>query len=202
MSIEHERKESRLGQPSGPVSELETSHSQPSTSHSHPEGPKRPSDERSVIVGSEQYFVGDFVYLEPYEKTASQSLIVCVEDFVVVSGLMMIKGCYMYRPHETFHVATRKFFEKEVFKSDLKETHLPTRIISKCYVMPAKDYFKMRPLGFEHKDVYVCDVRYTPKMKNFRKIKVCPCIYNQESAGVCFLLPGLEFAGESAYPVG
>jgi phage replication-related protein YjqB (UPF0714/DUF867 family) len=28
------------------------------------------------------------------------------------SSALMIKGCYFYRPNETYHLATRKFLEK------------------------------------------------------------------------------------------
>jgi hypothetical protein len=35
-----------------------------------------------------------------------------------------------------------------------------------------KDYYKMRPEGFEAKDVFVCESRYSIKQKAFKKIKV------------------------------
>ncbi|KAG7244659.1 hypothetical protein INR49_029678 [Caranx melampygus] len=65
-------------------------------------------------------------------------------------------GCWFYRPSETFHLATRKFLEKEVFKSDYYN----------------KDYFKMQPEGYRAEDVYVCESRYHARSKSFKKIKI------------------------------
>lgn len=38
--------------------------------------------------------------------------------------------------------------------------------------MSVKDYFKLKPEGFDEKDVYVCESRYSSKARAFKKIKV------------------------------
>ena len=65
--------------------------------------------------------------------------------FIDKSGQQQIYGNYFYRPSETFHLATRKFLQKEVFKSDFYTSISPSEIIGKCYVMHVRDYFKYKP---------------------------------------------------------
>ena len=47
-------------------------------------------------------------------------------------------GCWFYRPNETFHLTTRKFLEKEVFKSDFYNKAPVNKILGKCVVMFVK----------------------------------------------------------------
>uniref|UniRef100_A0A3Q0SJU1 Protein polybromo-1 n=1 Tax=Amphilophus citrinellus TaxID=61819 RepID=A0A3Q0SJU1_AMPCI len=105
------------------------------------------------------YHVGDFVYVEPSEPNL-QPHIVCIEplDFISI--------------YETFHLATRKFLEKEVFKSDYYNKVSISKVLGKCVVIFVKDYFKMQPEGFRAEDVYVCESRYTARNKFFKKIKI------------------------------
>ena len=53
-----------------------------------------------------------------------------------------MNGCWFYRPHETFHVASRKFYEQEVFKSDYTSSASLENVLGKCYVLFIKDYLK------------------------------------------------------------
>ena len=38
--------------------------------------------------------------------------------------------------------------------------------------MSVKDYFRMKPEGFEDKDVFVCESRYNSKARSFKKMKL------------------------------
>lgn len=40
--------------------------------------------------------------------------------------------------------------------------------------MSAKDYFKHKPEGFADKDIFVCESRYSMKLRQFKKIKIWP----------------------------
>lgn len=53
-------------------------------------------------------------------------------------GEKWLYGCWFYRPNETFHLATRKFLEKEVFKSDYYNKIPVNKILGKCVVMFVK----------------------------------------------------------------
>ncbi|XP_027747416.1 protein polybromo-1 isoform X8 [Empidonax traillii] len=118
------------------------------------------------------YHVGDYVYVEPAE-TNLQPHIVCIERLWEDSaGEKWLYGCWFYRPNETFHLATRKFLEKEVFKSDYYNKVPVNKILGKCVVMFVKEYFKLCPENFRDEDVYVCESRYSAKTKSFKKIKL------------------------------
>ncbi|XP_035517888.1 polybromo 1, like isoform X5 [Morone saxatilis] len=118
------------------------------------------------------YHVGDFVYVEPSEPKLKPH-IVCIERlWEDEAGEKWLYGCWFYRPSETFHLATRKFLEKEVFKSDYYNKVSISKVLGKCVVMFVKDYFKMQPEGYGAEDVYVCESRYTARNKWFKKIKI------------------------------
>ncbi|TRY65039.1 hypothetical protein DNTS_018546, partial [Danionella cerebrum] len=119
------------------------------------------------------YSVGDYVYVQPAEANL-QPHVVCIEKlWKDESGEQWMYGCWFYRPEETFHLATRKFLEKEVFKSDYYNRVPFSKILGKCYVLFVKDYFKLQPEGFRAEDVYVCESRYHVRAKTFKKIKIC-----------------------------
>ncbi|XP_041944368.1 protein polybromo-1 isoform X5 [Alosa sapidissima] len=118
------------------------------------------------------YHVGDYVYVEPAEQSL-QPHIVCIERlWQDDAGEKWLYGCWFYRPNETFHLATRKFLEKEVFKSDYYNKVPVSKILGKCVVMFVKEYFKLHPEGFRAEDVFVCESRYSAKTKSFKKIKM------------------------------
>ena len=62
------------------------------------------------------------------------------------SGETQVHGLWMYRPTETYHLPTRKFLEKEVFRSDFSDTFPLSKVLGKCFVMSVKEYFKFRPM--------------------------------------------------------
>ncbi|XP_018617666.1 protein polybromo-1-like isoform X1 [Scleropages formosus] len=118
------------------------------------------------------YHVGDYVFVEPAEPNL-QPHIVCIERlWQDNTGEKWLYGCWFYRPNETFHLATRKFLEKEVFKSDCYNKVPVRKILGKCVVMFVKEYFKLQPEGFRPEDVFVCESRYSAKTKSFKKIKM------------------------------
>ncbi|XP_057702350.1 protein polybromo-1-like isoform X1 [Corythoichthys intestinalis] len=118
------------------------------------------------------YCVGDYVYVEPAEPNLQPHIIYIERLWQDDTGEKWLYGCWFYRPNETFHVATRKFLEKEVFKSDYYNKARVSKILGKCVVMFVKEYFKLSPEGFRAEDVHVCESRYSAKSKSFKKIKL------------------------------
>uniref|UniRef100_A0A8C6PHV1 Protein polybromo-1 n=1 Tax=Nothobranchius furzeri TaxID=105023 RepID=A0A8C6PHV1_NOTFU len=118
------------------------------------------------------YHVGDYVYVEPAEPNLQPHIIYIERLWQDDTGEKWLYGCWFYRPNETFHLATRKFLEKEVFKSDYYNKAPISKILGKCVVMFVKEYFKLYPEGFRSEDVYVCESRYSAKSKSFKKIKL------------------------------
>ncbi|KAF3856374.1 hypothetical protein F7725_017097 [Dissostichus mawsoni] len=118
------------------------------------------------------YHVGDYVYVEPAEPNLQPHIIYIERLWQDDTGEKWLYGCWFYRPNETFHLATRKFLQKEVFKSDYYNKAPVSKILGKCVVMFVKEYFKLHPEGFRADDVYVCESRYSAKSKSFKKIKM------------------------------
>lgn len=58
------------------------------------------------------------------------------------SGEQNFYGNAFYKPEETFHVPTRKFLEKEVFRTDVHATLPFSKIAGRCVVVPVRDYFR------------------------------------------------------------
>nr|XP_054751063.1 protein polybromo-1-like isoform X1 [Lytechinus pictus] len=126
-----------------------------------------------LVVNGVTYRVGDFVYVEPSEKQLKNH-IVCIEKlWRDADGETWLHGNWFLRPNETFHLATRKFLEMEVFKSDYyNKVKISQHVLGKCFVMFVRDYFKHKPESFEEEDVFVCESRYSAKAKAFKKIKI------------------------------
>ncbi|VVC46093.1 Hypothetical protein CINCED_3A003697 [Cinara cedri] len=125
----------------------------------------------SVCVNQLVYRVGDFVYVEPNERGQELMILNIQRLWTNQESQKMLYGNHFYRPSETYHSSTRKFLEKEVFKSDSFISIPVSQIKGRCAVVSVKDYFRYQPIGFDEKDVYVCESRYTFKSRSFKKIK-------------------------------
>jgi chromatin structure-remodeling complex subunit RSC1/2 len=77
--------------------------------------------------------------------------------------------CWFLHQEQTIHPISRKFYEKEVFKSNQFEDNAIDKVIGKCYVLFIKDYVKGKPPGAKPKDVWICESRYHDKQMH--KIK-------------------------------
>ncbi|CAG06951.1 unnamed protein product, partial [Tetraodon nigroviridis] len=145
---------------------------------SQPQEPCREESEEDRVYiqdcsyDNNTYRVGDFVYVEPSESKLQPHIVLIERMWEDKAGERWIYGCWFYRPTETFHLATRKFLEKEVFKGDYYSKVLVSKVLGKCVVMFVKDYFKLQPEGFASEDVYVCESRYATRSRLFKKIKL------------------------------
>ena len=74
-------------------------------------------------------------------------------------GEKWLYGCWFYRPSETFHLATRKFLEKEVFKSDYYNKVPVSKILGKCVVMFVKVYLNLHQHS-SLRNIYICGLLY------------------------------------------
>lgn len=104
------------------------------------------SSGESMTCNQKTYKVGDFVYIDAKEKGCDPHILL-IERLWTNNGQQMLYGNYYLRPIETYHLTTRKFLEKEVFKSD---THIAVpleEVKDRCCVMSIKQYFTMRPEG-------------------------------------------------------
>lgn len=126
----------------------------------------------SVTIDQKVYLPGDFVYYDMPENKIPG--IVYIERLYTNSdNVKMLYGTVFIRPYETYHVATRKFLEQEVFRKDHQAIEM-SLVRGKCFVMNIKDYFKHRPESFDDKDVFVCGLKYCTRVRQFSKLKTWP----------------------------
>ena len=132
------------------------------------------STEESSLSKGQTYYLGDFVYIDPADAS-NEPTIICIEAFERRNNEDCFSGLQFLRPNETFHSPTQKFLRREVFLTQTVEHVLMSKIQGRCFVLPAKDFFKFRPTSksddFLDEDVYVCESRYNMKSKTFKKIK-------------------------------
>lgn len=100
----------------------------------------------SMICNQRTFKVGEFVYLDAKEKGCEPHILV-IERLFENKGQQMLYGTYYLRPAETYHLSTRKFLEREVFKSDKRVTVPLEEVNDRCCVVSVKQYYTMRPEG-------------------------------------------------------
>ena len=121
-----------------------------------------PGEGSSTVFGAESYHVGEFVYTGSDQATTgtAKHIILIEKIYRGADGAQMMSGNRFFRPVETFHLPTRKFLEREVFRTDVHEDVGFDRIVGRCFVMPVRDYFRSAPVGFKDEDVFVCESRW------------------------------------------
>lgn len=130
----------------------------------------------SMTFDQTTYTPGDFVYYTmPENKIPGIAYIERLYSDAD-TGVKMLAGKLFFRPHETYHVTTRKFLENEIFVSGQHQNIPLDKVLNKCYVMFIKDYIKFKPEGFVEKDVFICESRYNLKSRSFKKIKTWPFV--------------------------
>lgn len=127
----------------------------------------------SMTIDQQVYSPGEFVYFEsPDQKVPG---VIYIERlWTDAQNVQMMYGCLFMRPHETYHVTTRKFLEQELFKSDQHQEVPLSKVRNKCQVLFIKEYLRCTVEGVPEKDVYVCESRYMTKTRSFKKIKYWP----------------------------
>lgn len=156
-----------------PEEETETRSSE-DTSRDGSSGPVVGTADNALSYNQQVYRIGDFVYAESKERGMEPILLNIQRLWTNQEGQQMLYGNQFYRPRETYHVATRKFLEKEVFKTDQYVAIPLNQVLGRCCVLSVKDYFRSKAEGFDEKDTYVCESRYSSKARAFKKIKNWP----------------------------
>ncbi|XP_030821038.1 histone-lysine N-methyltransferase ASH1L [Camarhynchus parvulus] len=79
-------------------------------------------------------------------------------------------GHHYFRPHETHHSPSRKFYHNELFRVPLYEIIPLEAVVGTCCVLDLYTYCKGRPKGVKEQDVYICDYRLDKSAHLFYKI--------------------------------
>lgn len=88
------------------------------------------------------------------------------------AGKKWINTCWYYRPEQTIHRVTKRFYRNEVMKTGQYRDHRIEDIVDRCFVMFHTRYHRGRPRGLAPgKEVYVCEARYNEERFTFNRIK-------------------------------
>ncbi|XP_065143905.1 histone-lysine N-methyltransferase ASH1L [Paramisgurnus dabryanus] len=79
-------------------------------------------------------------------------------------------GHHYFRPHETHHSPSRRFYHNELFRVPLYEIIPLEAVVGMCCVLDLYTYCKGRPKGVKEQDVYICDYRLDKSAHLFYKI--------------------------------
>ncbi|XP_061616459.1 histone-lysine N-methyltransferase ASH1L isoform X2 [Phyllopteryx taeniolatus] len=79
-------------------------------------------------------------------------------------------GHHYFRPHETHHSPSRRFYQNELFRMPLYEIIPLEAVVATCCVLDLYTYCKGRPKGVKEPDVYICDYRLDKSAHLFYKI--------------------------------
>ncbi|KAI6241398.1 hypothetical protein M3Y99_00367700 [Aphelenchoides fujianensis] len=126
------------------------------------------------------YKADEFVYVAPGEDNVpdpTQRHILRVERIVrdgEGADEILVKGFWVFKPQETYHLATRKFFEKEVFITPNRASVSLDRLRGKCCVLHLDDYLRSKPKDFDEQDVFVCEYKYLGRKLHFKRFTVWP----------------------------
>lgn len=88
------------------------------------------------------------------------------------AGKKWINACWYYRPEQTVHRVSKRFYKNEVMKTGQYRDHMVDDIVDRCFVMFHTRYHRGRPRGLPpNKEVYVCEARYNEDKYSFNRIK-------------------------------
>lgn len=118
------------------------------------------------------YKVGEYVYatstVEDGRPTVLQIHGIQKHD----DGQYTFSGLWFFYPQQTVHKLSQRFYENEVVKSPRINVYTPDELLGpKCMVLYFKEFIRYRPIGFEAKDVYICELRYVENGKTLHRIK-------------------------------
>lgn len=138
----------------------------------------------NIEVGNLTYFVDDYVYVASADDDVpsdSMKHIMRIEKILKdEEGVKVVRGIWCYKPRETYHLATRLFYQNEVFLTAFKDTVTIDRLKGKCCVMFVDDYLKCKPTEFSDDDIYVCESKYLGRKQHFKKLSTWPFPKEQE----------------------
>ncbi|KHJ43962.1 Bromodomain protein [Trichuris suis] len=112
-----------------------------------------------VDVRGVTYKKGNFAYVHSRQGCNFQCIQIKRIWQTAADGTFVCGSTYC-RAEDTYHPASRKFLQQEVFLSGFIEQLNVENIAGKCIVMSANSYVHYTPADFDSRDVYVCLSKY------------------------------------------
>lgn len=124
-----------------------------------------------VEANGQRYEIGDWILLTNPNDAEKPIVAQIFKTWKTPTGEQWINVCWYYRPEQTVHRASRKFYENEVFKSGQYRDHPASQILSRTYVQFITRYTRGRPKDWPaNEKIWVCESRYNDLSKAFSKI--------------------------------
>ncbi|ROV90743.1 hypothetical protein VSDG_08303 [Cytospora chrysosperma] len=125
-----------------------------------------------VQQNGETWKVGDWVHIRNMNDLQKPIVAQIYRLWQDEAGKKWINACWYYRPEQTVHRVSKRFYKNEVMKTGQYRDHLVEDIVDRCFVMFHTRYHKGRPRGFPpDKEIYVCEARYNEERYTFNRIK-------------------------------
>ncbi|KUI59455.1 Chromatin structure-remodeling complex subunit RSC1 [Cytospora mali] len=125
-----------------------------------------------VQHNGETWKVGDWVHIRNMNDLQKPIVAQIYRLWQDEAGKKWINACWYYRPEQTVHRVSKRFYKNEVMKTGQYRDHLVEDIVDRCFVMFHTRYHKGRPRGFSpDKEIYVCEARYNEEKYTFNRIK-------------------------------
>ena len=126
----------------------------------------------STMYDGTAYTVGEYIYtLNHKVKGGPLMLNELTSVFTDASGKSCLTATKIYRPDDTYHLASKTFFKQEAFRSNETIIEEFANVVRKCCVLCVRDYCGFTVLGIPDEDVFVCEARYSSKQRQANKIK-------------------------------
>lgn len=85
------------------------------------------------------------------------------------NGKQFVWGHHFYRPQDTYHEPSRKFFVNELCHSPLEEAIPIWAVVGRCWVLDITTFCKGRPVDAVEEHVYICEYRVDRTASLFSK---------------------------------
>ncbi|GAV08813.1 hypothetical protein RvY_18452 [Ramazzottius varieornatus] len=87
------------------------------------------------------------------------------------TGNKKLYGNHYLRPHETYHEASRSFYENELLRSPIFETVALEAVLGRCCIMDPILYATGKPKEYPIEHCFICELKTNKKAASFGKMK-------------------------------
>lgn len=107
--------------------------------------------------------------LPPHIKLANLDIFQIERMWTDENGKQFVWGHHFYRPQDTYHEPSRKFFVNELCYSPLEEAIPIWAVVGRCWVLDLTTFCKGRPIDAVEEHVYICEYRVDRTASLFSK---------------------------------
>lgn len=107
--------------------------------------------------------------LPPHVKVSNLDIFQIERLWIDENGKKFVWGHHFFRPQDTYHEPSRKFFVNEVLHSPITEAIPAWAVAGRCWVLDPATFCKGRPVDAVEEHVYICEYRVDRTARLFSK---------------------------------